>query len=101
MKVLSMTDRRLQDRLDGLQLIACNPNLDLARVRENLRLIRERGYDRGEDLDSKLASLLSAGSSGRRIELKRSTPFQDEPDRGTPTRAGRCQARQFDLDLDR
>lgn len=60
MKVLSMTDRRLQDRIDAQQLIACNPTLDLARVRENLRNIRERGYDRGEDLDGKLAALLAA-----------------------------------------
>ncbi len=60
MKVLSMTDRRLQDRMDALQLIACNPKLDLARVRANLRSISERGYDRGEDLEGKLAALLGA-----------------------------------------
>lgn len=59
MKVLSMTDRRLQDRIDALQLIACNPKLDLARVRKNLQAIRERGYDRGEDLEGKLAALLA------------------------------------------
>lgn len=59
MKVLSMTERRLQDRIDALQLIACNPKLDLARVRKNLQTIRERGYDRGEDLDGKLAALLA------------------------------------------
>lgn len=58
MKVLSMTERRLQDRIDATQLIANNPALDLVRVRENLRAIRERGYDRGEDLDGKLAALL-------------------------------------------
>ena len=58
MKVLSMTERRLQDRIDAQRLIACNPALDLNRVRENLRLIRDRGFDRGEDLEAKLASLL-------------------------------------------
>jgi hypothetical protein len=56
-KVLSMTDRRLQDRIDAQQLVAHNPDLDMARVRNNLRLIKERGFDRGEDLEAKLASL--------------------------------------------
>lgn len=58
MKVLSMTDRRLQDRIDAQRLLACNPGLDLARVRDNLLRIRERGYDRKEDLEGKLRSLL-------------------------------------------
>ena len=60
MKVLSMTDRRLQDRIDAVRLIACNPELDLARVRQNLLTIRERGFDRGEDLEGKLASVLAS-----------------------------------------
>ena len=59
MKVLSMTERRLQDRLDARQLIACNPGIDLARVRDNLKRIRERGYDRGEDLERKLAEAIA------------------------------------------
>lgn len=59
MKVLSLSDRRLQDRIDAQQLLASNPALDLTRVRENLRRIRERGYDRGEDLEGKLTDLLA------------------------------------------
>lgn len=58
MKVLSMTERRLQDRIDAQRLLACNPRLDLDRVRDNLRRIRERGYDRNEDLEGKLSALL-------------------------------------------
>ena len=58
MKVLSMTPQRLQDRLDGRSLLACNPGIDLDCVRENLRLVRERGFDRGEDLEAKLEELL-------------------------------------------
>jgi predicted nucleotidyltransferase len=60
MKVLSMTDRRLQDRMDAQQLLAFNPQLDLPAVRDNLQLIRRRGFDRGEDLEAKLESLLTA-----------------------------------------
>lgn len=58
MKVLSMTNRRLQDRIDAQRLLEHTKGLDLDRVRANLGLIRQRGYDRGEDLDAKLASLL-------------------------------------------
>jgi len=58
MKVLSMTERRLKDVIDARSLIEYNPELNLEAVRANLRLIRERGYDRGEDLDAKLAGLL-------------------------------------------
>ena len=57
-KVLSMAERRLQDRIDAQSLIACSAKLDLDRVRDNLRLIEERGFDRGEDLHAKLATLL-------------------------------------------
>lgn len=57
MKVLSMNEHRLQDRIDAQQLIACNPKLDFARVCDNLRRIRERGYARGEDLERKFAEL--------------------------------------------
>ena len=59
MKVLSMTERRLQDRIDAQRLIACNPELDLERVRDNLQLITERGFDRGENLEAKLEALLA------------------------------------------
>lgn len=58
MKILSMTNRRLQDRIDAQRLLEHTQRLDLGRVRANLSLIRQRGYDRGEDLDAKLASLL-------------------------------------------
>ena len=58
MKTLSMTKRRLQDRIDAQHLLENTKGLDLDRVRANLSLIRQRGYDRGEDLDAKLASLL-------------------------------------------
>jgi hypothetical protein len=40
-----------------LQLV---PDLNLARVRANLQCIAERGFDRGQDLTSKLDSLLRA-----------------------------------------
>jgi len=60
MKVLSMTERRLQDRIDAQQLIVSNPQPDLNRVRDNLRLITQRGFDRGENLEAKLASLLKS-----------------------------------------
>lgn len=60
MKVLSMTGSRLQDRLDAQRLLACNPDVDLARVRDDLSLIVERGYDRGENLAGKLADLLAS-----------------------------------------
>lgn len=58
MKTLSMTQRRLQDRMDAQRLIENTKGLDLDRVRANLALIHQRGYDRGEDLEAKLASLL-------------------------------------------
>jgi predicted nucleotidyltransferase len=59
MKILSMTDRRLQDRIDARALLENNPGTDLDRVRLRLRQIRERGFDRGEDLDDKLARVLA------------------------------------------
>jgi len=59
MKVLSMTDVRLQDRLDAVRLLQLVSNLDLDRVRTNLRSISERGFDRGQDLKSKLELLLA------------------------------------------
>ena len=58
MKILSMTDARLQDRIDAVNLLAV-PGLDLERVRSLLRLIRERGYARMQDLDAKLAAILA------------------------------------------
>lgn len=59
MKVLSMTDRRLQDRMDAQRLLE-HGRVDIARVRANLQLIRDREFERGEDLHAKLDSVLSS-----------------------------------------
>jgi len=59
MKVLSMTEQRLQDRMDVQRLIQYGIDLDMARVRSNLALITERGYHRNQDLFSKLDLVLS------------------------------------------
>lgn len=59
MKILSMTDRRLQDRIDADRLISRNPNLDLIRVRANLSLIESRGFHREQDLQGKLDQVLA------------------------------------------
>lgn len=58
MKVLSMTDTRLQDRIDAQRLLQLTPDLDVARVREHLASITKRGYAREQDLDAKLALVL-------------------------------------------
>lgn len=58
MKIRSMTEMRLQDRIDALNLLAV-PALDLERVRGLLRVIRERGYARMQDLDTKLEAILA------------------------------------------
>lgn len=60
MKVLSMTERRLQDRLDVQRILQSTPSVDLERVRANLLLIAEREYHRGQDLEAKLATVLAA-----------------------------------------
>lgn len=62
LKVLSMTDRRLQDRIDADRLVAVNPNLDLGRVRHNLELITARGFHRDQDLLAKLEALIANGA---------------------------------------
>jgi predicted nucleotidyltransferase len=59
MKVLSMTERRLQDRMDAENLILFNERLDMHAVRHNLTRIMERGYDREQDLLAKLDALAS------------------------------------------
>lgn len=59
MKILSMRDARLQDRLDAQRLVEVG-ELDIGAVRADLALIRERGFDRGQDLEAKLASVLDA-----------------------------------------
>lgn len=58
LKVLSMTEERLQDRSDAQHLLLHNPHLDMERVRQNLHLISARGFDRGQDLAAKLSSVL-------------------------------------------
>jgi hypothetical protein len=66
MKVLSMADNRLQDRIDAQRLLQFTPELDVARVRENLALITARGYSREQDLEAKLALVLK--------DIERTTP---------------------------
>lgn len=58
MKVLSMTERRLQDRLDATNLLIVNPSLALGEVRGLLELITQRGFNRGQDLTGKLDALV-------------------------------------------
>lgn len=58
MKVLSMSDERLQDRIDARNLVRLNPSLDLERVKQNLSLITERGFARQQNLSRKLDQLL-------------------------------------------
>jgi hypothetical protein len=53
-----MSDERLQHRIDARNLLRINAALDLDCVRENLRVIAERGYARRQDLTAKLATLL-------------------------------------------
>jgi Nucleotidyl transferase AbiEii toxin, Type IV TA system len=60
MKILSMSDVRLQDRLDALRLVQFVPDLDLRVVRGHLARIKQRGFDREQDLEAKLASVLTA-----------------------------------------
>jgi hypothetical protein len=59
MKVLSMDDRRLQDRIDAMKLLEVNQDLDVQRVRDDLRLIEQRGFHRRQDLAAKLEPLLA------------------------------------------
>jgi len=58
MKILSMTDTRLQDRIDAQRLLQFTPDLDVSIVREHLGRITARGYAREQDLEAKLAALL-------------------------------------------
>jgi hypothetical protein len=59
LKVLSMSPSRPQDRIDARSLLVAAPDLDLARVRTQLSRIRDRGFDRKEDLDGKLETVLN------------------------------------------
>jgi len=58
MKTLSMTEHRLQDRLDARGLMRVATALDLEQVRRALRSITERGYNRQRDLDAQLSSVV-------------------------------------------
>lgn len=58
MKVLSMRDARLQDRIDARSLLAVGP-VDVDVVRGLLALIAARGFGRGQDLGGKLEALLA------------------------------------------
>jgi hypothetical protein len=57
MKVLSMTDKRLQDRIDAEKLLRFRTEMSLDDVRGRLRLITSRGYNREQDLEAKLDTL--------------------------------------------
>lgn len=58
MKVLSMTDRRLQDRIDAINLVLLGDGLDLDAVRSDLAEITRRGFHGGQDLLAKLEAVL-------------------------------------------
>ncbi|HEY8086436.1 MAG TPA: nucleotidyl transferase AbiEii/AbiGii toxin family protein [Polyangiaceae bacterium] len=60
MKVLSMEERRPQDRIDATKLLELNVTMDLEQVRADLRLIESRGFHRKQDLSGKLEGLLLA-----------------------------------------
>jgi hypothetical protein len=64
LKILSMTDAPPQDRMDARSLLASNPGLDLAAVRELLALITTRSFHRGQDLTAKLDGLVTPGRAG-------------------------------------
>jgi predicted nucleotidyltransferase len=59
LKVLSMTEKRPQDGFDAEALLAMNPGLDVAAVRDLLARIVARGFHRGQDLGTKLDALLA------------------------------------------
>jgi hypothetical protein len=58
MKVLSMTDRRLQDRIDAQKILRVRDDLRIERVRQQLTLITQRGFHRDQDLAAKLDALI-------------------------------------------
>jgi hypothetical protein len=58
MKILSMSETRLQDRMDAQRLLEFVPDLDLHVVRSHLGRITERGFAREQDLEAKLDKLL-------------------------------------------
>ena len=64
MKILSMSDRRPQDRIDATSLLLVNEAIDLDAVRANLDAITARGFHRDQDLRTKLSELLASVASG-------------------------------------
>lgn len=58
MKILSMSDRRLQDQIDARNLVLYGGDLDIAAVKDNLDRIIARGYHRAQDLHAKLERIL-------------------------------------------
>jgi hypothetical protein len=64
MKVLSMSERRPQDRMDALSLLLVNDGLDLDDVRQSLATMTERGFHRDQDLLGKLEALLASARAG-------------------------------------
>jgi len=65
MKVLAVTPRRDQDRIDARSLLLVNPELDLDRVRARLDLVRSRGFHRDQDLHAKLNELVADAEADR------------------------------------
>lgn len=59
LKVLSMTEQRLQDRIDAERILQVCRELNLEQVRERLSLITARGYHRDQDLTAKLDALVA------------------------------------------
>ena len=58
-KVSSMTDTRVQDRVDAQHLLQFTPGLEISRVREHLTRTTDRGYAREQDLEAKVAVVLN------------------------------------------
>ena len=59
MKILSMSEQRIQDRIDIHRLVQFATGLDTDRIRDDLALITKRRYHRDQDLLSKFESIMS------------------------------------------
>lgn len=64
-KVLAMSDRRRRDFDDAVALFLANRGVDLHGIRESLAEITRRGFHREQDLEAKLATVLSAVDAER------------------------------------
>jgi hypothetical protein len=74
MKVLAAAPQRLQDRIDARNLLLFCESLNFDDVRDNLQLMTERGFNRGQDLSEKLARVIAetkdeCNSSDGRLEV--------------------------------